>query len=96
MPPPPVPNWAEISIAFLTILITVVNFATFYYNYYYYRIQIDPYIVVYATNDINLQQFTQNIILVIESIGRGLATDIRFDLSEQMYMQLYNNNDPPK
>jgi hypothetical protein len=52
----PSPHWAEIGMVILTVVLAAVSLAALFYSYYFYRIQMDPYVIVYATDDFSLSQ----------------------------------------
>lgn len=66
--------WATVGVALITVIATAIN-------YYMLRSQADPEVIVFADSD---QTRPGIIVLRIANIGRGLAKNVRFKLSESL------------
>lgn len=66
--------WATVVVGLITVIATAIN-------YYILRSQVDPDVIVYATSDKTRPTI---IVIVIKNVGKGLATNVRFDFSEPL------------
>lgn len=73
------PSWTEIGVFWTTVLVAIVTGAATVVNYFLYRSQVSPEVVVYADAD---ERRPSVINLVIENIGKGVAKHVRFGFSE--------------
>jgi hypothetical protein len=64
--------WASIVAAIIAVSATVIN-------YLFFRSQVDPHVIVYATHD---DRRPSIILLIIENIGKSVAKDVRFEFSK--------------
>jgi hypothetical protein len=64
-------------------------------TYYTFRSQVDPLVIVYLAAD---EKHTDVIRLVIENIGKGLARNVSFELSEPLLDRVFDapGNPPPQ
>ena len=63
--------WASIAAAIIAVSATVIN-------YLFFRSQVDPHVIVYATTD---ERRPSIVLLVIENIGKSMAKDVAFEFS---------------
>jgi hypothetical protein len=73
------PSWTDVGVFWITILVGIVTAAATAINYFLYRVQVAPEIVVLVVVD---DRRPSMINLVIENIGKGVAKNIRFTSSE--------------
>jgi hypothetical protein len=85
-------HWTAIGAFWLGISAAVIAFSAALINYYFFRSQIDPLVVVYATSD---ESRPSIINLVIENIGKGLAKDVSFKLSRPIPQKAFGHTNPP-
>jgi len=71
--------WASIAAAIIAVSATVIN-------YLFFRSQVDPDVIVYATTDERRPSF---VVLVIENIGKSIAKDVTFDFSRSFPKQAF-------
>jgi hypothetical protein len=62
-------------------------------TYYTFRSQVDPLVIVYLAPD---EKHTDVIRLVIENIGKGLARNVSFELSEPLVDRVIDGPGNPK
>ncbi len=75
------PHWTTIAAVWATVAIAIISVAAVVVNYFIFRSQIDPQVIVYATGD---EARPTCILLIIENVGKGIAHDVRFELSRQL------------
>lgn len=63
--------WASIAAAIVAVSATLIN-------YLFFRSQVDPHVIVYATAD---EKRPSIIALVIENVGKSMAKDVTFKFS---------------
>ncbi len=63
--------WASIAAAIIAVSATVIN-------YLFFRSQVDPHVIVYATAD---EKRPSIIVLVIENVGKSMAKKVTFRFS---------------
>jgi hypothetical protein len=63
--------WASIAAAIIAVSATVIN-------YLFFRSQLDPHVIVYATTD---ERRPSIVVLVIENIGKSMAKNVTFEFS---------------
>jgi hypothetical protein len=69
-----------------TVVLAVLTGFYVWFTYGLLRTQIDPHVVIYARSD----ELRPTIIdLVIQNVGRSVATDVRFEFSRQMFHMAY-------
>jgi hypothetical protein len=73
------PSWTDIGVFWITIGVGIVTAAATAINYFLYKVQVAPEIVVLVVVD---DRRPSMINLVIENIGKGVAKNIRFTSSE--------------
>lgn len=78
--------WASMLAALVAVMATVIN-------YLFFRSQLDPNVIIYATADERRQTI---ILLVIENIGKSMAKDITFSFSKPMPQDAYGFENPPE
>ncbi len=71
--------WASIAAAIIAVSATVVN-------YLFFRSQVDPHVIVYATTD---ERRPSIVVLVIENIGKSMAKDVTFEFSKSFPKQAF-------
>ena len=59
----------------------LVAFGAALVNYWFFRSQVDPQVIVYTTPDPDNRQI---ILLIIENTGRGMARHVTFELPKQI------------
>jgi hypothetical protein len=59
---------SSVVLAIITVIATLIN-------YYFFRSQVDPNVIIYATLDFKRPTI---ILLIIENIGKGIALDVSF------------------
>lgn len=79
-------DWTASATFWVTLLAAVVAVAATAINYYVFRAQVDPHVIIYATAD---HRRPSIIVLVIENIGRQLAKDVRFKTSKPLPFQAW-------
>lgn len=77
--------WASISAAIIAVSATIIN-------YLFFRSQIDPNVIVYATTD---EYRPSIVLLIIENIGKSMALDVRFDFSMAFPQDAFGFEDAP-
>jgi hypothetical protein len=75
------PSWTDVGVFWITIGVGLVTAAATAINYFLYRSQVSPEVVVYVVAD---DRRPSIINLVIENIGKGVAKKVRFSLSEPL------------
>src|SRR4030043_1056547 len=78
--------WASIIAAFIAISATIIN-------YLFFRSQVDPHVIVYATHD---DKRPSIILLIIENIGKSVAKDVRFEFSKPFPQDAFGFEKPPQ
>lgn len=63
--------WASIAAAIIAVSATVIN-------YLFFRSQVDPHVIVYATTD---ERRPSIVVLIIENIGKSMAKNVTFEFS---------------
>ena len=63
--------WASIGAAIIAVSATVIN-------YLFFRSQVDPHVIVYATTD---ERRPSIVVLIIENIGKSMAKNVTFEFS---------------
>ncbi len=63
--------WSSIAVAIIAVSATVIN-------YLFFRSQVDPHVIVYATPD---EKRPSIIVLVIENSGKSMAKEVTFEFS---------------
>lgn len=74
-------HWAVLGAFWVSIAAALIAFGASLVNYHFFRSQIDPLVIVYATAD---EEHSGIINLVIENIGKGLAKNVAFELSRSI------------
>jgi len=75
--------WASIGAVIIAVSATVIN-------YLFFRSQVDPHVIVYATSD---EKRPGVIILVIENVGKSMARDVTFKFSKPLPMKAFGINE---
>ena len=78
--------WSSLLAAIVAAMATVIN-------YFFFRSQLDPNVIVYATSDERRQTI---ILLVIENIGKTMARDVTFSFSQPMPRDAYGFENAPE
>jgi hypothetical protein len=78
-------SW-EVVTAIATVVLAVLTGFYVWFTYGLLRTQIAPHVVIYARSD----ELRPTLIeLVIQNVGRGVATDVRFEFSRPMFHRAY-------
>ncbi len=85
------PGWASPAL-WLTAVAVFLAAASAITNYYLFRTQVDPLVIVYLIAD---DQHVDLIKIVIENIGKGLAKNVSFKLSEPLPDRALEEKDRP-
>lgn len=86
------PSWTDVGVFWITIFVGLVTAAATAINYFLYRSQVAPEVIVYVTAD---QRRPSIINLIIENIGKGVAKNIRFELSHPIPQKAFGFENPP-
>ncbi len=86
------PHWTTIGAFWASIVLVGIAVAATAINYILLRSQLDPHVIVHATNDDRRPSF---IILVIENIGKRIARDITFRANAQMPAKAFGFDNAP-
>lgn len=85
------PSWTDVGVFWITIGVGLVTAAATAINYFLYRSQVSPEVVVYVVAD---DRRPSIINLVIENIGKGVAKKVRFTLSEPLPAKAFGIDKP--
>lgn len=66
---------SEFGILLATVAVALVTATATVINYFFFRSQIDPDVIVYSETD---ERRPSLVILVIENVGKGLALNVSF------------------
>ncbi len=83
-------TWTEIGIFWTSIVLALITVTATVINYFFFRTQIDPDVIVYVTPDVNRPSV---ILLVIENIGKGIAFDVSFSSNKSIPERAYGFKD---
>jgi hypothetical protein len=72
-------HWSAIGAFWSSIVAAIIAVSATIINYLFFRSQVDPHVIVYATHD---DRRPSIILLIIENIGKSVAKDVRFDFSK--------------
>lgn len=86
-------HWSTLGAFGASILAALVAVMATVINYLFFRAQLDPHVIVYATSD---DRRPSIILLVIENIGKSMAKDVSFTFSKPMPQDAYGFDDPPE
>lgn len=78
--------WSSLIAATVAVMATVIN-------YFFFRSQIDPHVIVYATSD---DRRPTIILIVIENIGKSMAKGITFSFSKPMPQDAFGFENAPQ
>jgi hypothetical protein len=78
--------WASIVVAMIAVSATIIN-------YLFFRSQVDPHVIVYATPD---DRRPSIIVLIIENIGKSVAKDVRFEFSKPFPQDAFGFENAPQ
>ena len=75
-------HWSVIGVFWASIVAAIIAVSATIINYLFFRSQVDPHLVVYATHD---DRSPSIIFLIIENIGKSVAKDGRFEFSNSRF-----------
>ena len=78
--------WASVAAAIVAVSATIIN-------YFFFRSQIDPHVIVYATDD---ERRPSIILLIIENVGKSMAKDVCFEFSKAFPQDAFGFEDAPQ
>lgn len=78
--------WASIVAAIIAVSATIIN-------YLFFRSQVDPHVIVYATHD---DRRPSIILLIIENIGKAVAQDVQFEFSKSFPQDAFGFENAPQ
>lgn len=79
-------HWATIGAFWASFLAALIATSATVINYLFFRSQIDPNVIVHASDDYNRPSL---IVLIIENIGKSIAYDVKFETSKPMPKSAY-------
>lgn len=82
-------HWSTIGALWASLLAALIATSATVINYLFFRSQIDPNIIVHASDDYNRPSL---IVLIIENIGKSIAYDVKFETSKPMPKSAYGMN----
>ncbi|MFL5597995.1 MAG: hypothetical protein ACJ77S_11105 [Gemmatimonadaceae bacterium] len=85
------PSWTDVGVFWITIGVGLVTAAATAINYFLYRSQVAPEVVVYVVAD---DRRPSIINLIIENIGKGVAKKVRFTFSEPLPAKAFGIEKP--
>ncbi len=71
----PAAQWTEVGMFWTSVSLAIITVTATLINYLFFRSQIEPDVLVYATPD---ERRSTIILLVISNVGNGLAQDVTF------------------
>jgi hypothetical protein len=87
------PDWTTVGTFWATIIVCLVTIAATVINYYLFRSQTDPEVIVYTKHDLKHPTI---ITLVVENIGKSVAYDVQFNFSDKIPAEAYGFQAIPK
>lgn len=82
-------HWTTIGAFWMSMLVAVVATSATVINYLFFRSQIDPDIIVHASDDYDRPTL---IVLIIENIGKSMAFDVKFETSKPLPKYAFGKN----
>jgi hypothetical protein len=82
--------WTEIGMLCTTVVLVLITVSATVINYFFFRSQTDPEVIVYTSPD---ERRPSVVILVIENIGRSLAKNITFACSKPIPQKAFRLGD---
>lgn len=79
-------SWTQIGMFWATASLAVITVTAVIINYFLLRSQIDPHVIVYAKHD---ESRPTIILLIIENVGKGMAHNVRFELSRPIPLRAF-------
>lgn len=86
-------HWSVIGVFWASIVAAIIAVSATIINYLFFRSQVDPHLVVYATHD---DRSPSIIFLIIENIGKSVAKDGRFEFSKPFPRDTFGFENPPQ
>ena len=72
-------DWSAIGAFWTSIVAAIIAVSATIINYLFFRSQVDPHVIVYATHD---DRRPGIILLIIENIGKSVAKEVQFEFSK--------------
>ncbi|MBI4685362.1 MAG: hypothetical protein HY755_09200 [Nitrospirae bacterium] len=86
-------HWSLLGAFWSSIIAGIIAVSATIINYLFFRSQVDPHVVVYATHD---DKRPSIILLIIENIGKSVAKDVQFEFSKSFPQDAFGFENAPQ